>query len=111
MTEMARAYLRIYGRVQGVFFRATMKEVADSLGVKGWVRNMPDGSVEAVIEGPREAVGEVIKWAHRGPPLARVKKIVIIWEPYRGEFDEFYIRYDTEPYEPEEIRREIHELG
>ncbi len=91
--EMVRAHLRIYGRVQGVFFRATMKEVADRLGVCGWVRNLPDGSVEAVVEGPRDRVEEIIRWAHRGPPAARVERVEVRWEPYRGEFRGFRIRY------------------
>ncbi|KSW12094.1 acylphosphatase [Pyrodictium occultum] len=103
---MARAYLRIYGRVQGVFFRATMREVARRLGVTGWVRNMPDGSVEAVVEGPREAVEEVIRWAHRGPPAARVERVVVVWEPYRGEYRDFTIRYDLEPYRPTPLQEE-----
>jgi len=90
---LVRAHLRIYGLVQGVFFRATMREVARRLGVKGWVRNVPDGSVEAVIEGPRDKVEELIKWAHRGPPAACVEKVVVRWEPYKGEFKDFRIRY------------------
>ncbi len=94
LTEMVRAHLRIYGLVQGVFFRANMKRIADSLGVKGWVRNVPDGSVEAVVEGPRDKVEELIRWAHRGPPLARVERVEVTWEPYRGEFRDFRIRYD-----------------
>lgn len=70
-----------------------MREVAKRLGVKGWVRNVPDGSVEAVIEGPRDKVEELIKWAHRGPPAACVEKVVVRWEPYKGEFKDFRIRY------------------
>ena len=93
MAEMVRAHLRIYGLVQGVFFRATMKEVADRLGVKGWVKNLPDGSVEAVVEGPRDKVEQLIRWAHHGPSAARVEKVVVEWEPYRGEFRSFSIRY------------------
>ena len=80
--------------MQGVFFRTTMKEVADRHGVKGWVRNLPDGSVEALLEGRRRDVEAVIRWALRGPPLARVEKLVAVFEPYRGEFKEFTIRYD-----------------
>lgn len=91
--EYARAYIKVYGIVQGVFFRSSMKRVADKLGVKGWVRNLPDGSVEAVIEGPRDRVEELIKWAHRGPPLARVDKVEVVWEQYVGEFKDFRIKY------------------
>ena len=91
---MVRAHIYVYGRVQGVFFRSTMKEVADELGVKGWVRNLPDGRVEAVVEGPEDKVNEIIKWCHRGPPLARVTKVEVHWEEYKGEFKDFRIRYD-----------------
>jgi acylphosphatase len=91
MPELVRAHLRIYGRVQGVFFRSTMREVALELGVNGWVRNMPDGSVEAVVEGEREKVEELIKWAHRGPPLAKVERVEVRWESYRGDWEGFSI--------------------
>ncbi len=91
MPELVRAHLRIYGRVQGVFFRSTMREVALELGVNGWVRNMPDGSVEAVVEGERERVEELIKWAHRGPPLAKVERVEVRWESYRGDWEGFSI--------------------
>ncbi|MEM4049163.1 MAG: acylphosphatase, partial [Zestosphaera sp.] len=66
MSECVRAHLRIYGLVQGVFFRSTMRDVALRLGVAGWVRNLPDGSVEAVVEGVPARVEELIKWARRG---------------------------------------------
>jgi acylphosphatase len=91
MPELVRAHLRIYGRVQGVFFRSTMREVALELGVNGWVRNMPDGSVEAVVEGEREKVEELIKWAHRGPPLAKVERVEVRWESYRGDWKGFSV--------------------
>ncbi|MCD6428128.1 MAG: acylphosphatase [Desulfurococcales archaeon] len=90
---MVRAHLRIYGLVQGVFFRSTMKHVAYRLGVTGWVRNLPDGSVEAVVEGPEDKVRKIIEWAHRGPPLARVEKVEVTWEEYKGEFRDFRIKY------------------
>lgn len=92
--EPVRVHLRIYGRVQGVFFRATMREVATHYGVNGWVRNVPDGSVEAELEGPRRAVEEVVKWALRGPPAARVEKLVAEFLPYTGKYKGFTIRYD-----------------
>lgn len=90
---MVRAHIYVSGIVQGVFFRATMREVARRNGVTGWVRNLPDGRVEAVLEGPEEAVKRVIEWAHRGPPLARVERVEVHWERYRGEFDDFTIRW------------------
>lgn len=70
-----------------------MQEVARSLGVTGWVRNLPDGRVEAVAEGDEEAVKKLIEWAWRGPRLARVENVEVKWEDYRGEFRDFYIRW------------------
>ena len=88
-----RAHVYISGRVQGVFFRSTAKEWADELNVKGWIRNLPDGRVEAVLEGDKREVDELIELMKRGPPLAIVEKIEIIWEDYKGEFKDFRIRY------------------
>ncbi|ABP49913.1 MULTISPECIES: acylphosphatase [Pyrobaculum] len=90
--EMARAHLFIRGKVQGVFFRQSMKEVATRNGVRGWVRNRSDGrTVEAVLEGPRDAVLKVIEWARVGPPGARVEDVEVRWEEYKGEFQDFRI--------------------
>ncbi len=94
MAGLVRAHLLVRGRVQGVFFRANMKRVAEENGVTGWVRNLPDGeSVEAVLEGPRDAVERVICWSLRGPPAARVVEVHVRFEEYRGEFTGFSIRY------------------
>jgi acylphosphatase len=68
-------HLKIYGFVHGVSFRAGMARVADSQGVRGWVRNLNDGTVEALLEGDEKAVGKVADWAKRGPPRAVVKKV------------------------------------
>lgn len=94
VVEFVRAHLIVKGLVQGVFFRANMTRKARSEGVKGWVRNLPDGmTVEAVLEGPRDAVERVICWALRGPPAARVDSLQVEFLPYTGEFDDFTIRY------------------
>ncbi len=85
--------MHVYGMVQGVFFRANMRERARRLGLKGWVRNLSDGSVEAVIEGDEEKMEELIRWAARGPPLARVERFEMKREEYEGEFKDFEIRY------------------
>ncbi|MEM2237087.1 MAG: acylphosphatase [Candidatus Caldarchaeum sp.] len=69
--------VRVYGRVQGVFFRSSMKEVADELGVDGWVRNVEDGSVEALVVGEEEKVKKLVEWCHRGPPLAKVQRVTV----------------------------------
>ncbi len=91
--ECVRAHLKIYGIVQGVFFRSSMRDLAISLGVRGWVRNLPDGSVEAVAEGPKEAVEELVRWAHRGPPTAVVDRVEVEYSRCEGRFKDFRIKY------------------
>jgi acylphosphatase len=88
-----RAHVFVRGRVQGVFFRTETKYTADSHGVKGWVRNLPDGRVEAVFEGEEEAVKALIEFCKRGPPGARVTSVDLMWEDFIGEFDGFKIKY------------------
>jgi len=88
-----RAHVTISGSVQGVFFRAHMREIADELGVHGWVKNRWDGKVEAVLEGPKDPVDNLIKWCHKGPPYAVVEGVDIEWEKYRGEFSSFSVTY------------------
>lgn len=90
---MQRLHLIIHGKVQGVFFRQKMKDTAAALGVKGWVRNLPDGTVEAVVEGEASRVQALAEWCHRGPPIAKVEKVEQQEEPCRGEFTEFSIIY------------------
>jgi len=91
--EKVRAHVMIDGRVQGVFFRHHTRETAFHLGVKGWVRNRRDGSVEAVFEGDKESVHRMIEWCHQGPPAARVTKVHQAWEEYTGEFEDFSVTY------------------
>jgi acylphosphatase len=81
----ARARVVIRGRVQGVFFRAETRERARSLGLRGSVRNMPDGTVEAVFEGERERIESILIWCHRGPALARVDDVEVHWEEPQGD--------------------------
>ena len=88
-----RAHVLVSGRVQGVFFRTETKYKADSHGVKGWVRNLPDGRVEAVFEGEEEAVKALVEFCERGPPGARVTNVDLTWEDFTGEFDGFRIKY------------------
>lgn len=89
----ARAHIHIYGRVQGVFFRSTTKERAQALGVRGWVQNCSDGSVEAVFEAEKDAIEKMVKWCTKGPPGAFVENVDVQWENYLGEFDGFSIVY------------------
>lgn len=84
-----RVHVFVAGRVQGVFFRQNTKRQADSLGVKGWVRNLPDGRVEAVFEGEKSAVKALVDYCHRGPSSARVDNVEINYEDYKGEFSDF----------------------
>ena len=91
MSAIAR-HLSISGRVQGVFFRAWTREQADRLGVKGWVRNCPDGHVEAHVEGETPAVEQMIQCLSEGPRAAKVEK-VRIWDVDTFEFDGFEVRH------------------
>lgn len=86
-------HLIIKGYVQGVFYRASTRDTAVRLGLKGWVRNLPDGNVEAVFEGPVDKIHQAIQWCREGPPGARVMNIWEKWEDYAGDFDSFDIRY------------------
>ena len=89
-----RAHVWILGRVQGVSFRAYAVDEATARGVAGWVRNMPEGRVEAVFEGERAAVEAMVAWCRRGPPAARVTSVDVTWEEPKGEID-FGVRYST----------------
>ena len=88
----ARARVRIRGRVQGVFFRAELRDRASSLRVKGWVSNEPDGSVEAVLEGEREQLEMLVEWCRRGPRGAVVEDVEVAWEEARGDLSGFSVR-------------------
>lgn len=80
-----RAHLFISGRVQGVCYRAYCEEEATARGVAGWVRNLHDGRVEAVLEGTRDAVEQAIAWCRKGPPTAKVTEVDVRWEEPKGE--------------------------
>lgn len=84
---MKKAHLLISGRVQGVFYRAFTKEVAESLGLKGWVRNLRDGRVEAVFEGDEDKISIAIERCKEGPPFAKVDNIEITWSEPEGLVD------------------------
>ena len=89
----ARAHIFVSGRVQGVFFRDHTQRWASSLNLTGWVRNIRDGRVEALVEGDKEKIEELISRLEEGPPLAQVDKVDVSWEDYKGEFKDFRITY------------------
>ncbi|MBD2664303.1 acylphosphatase [Richelia sinica FACHB-800] len=82
--KQVRAHVFIAGRVQGVGYRYATVDTATELGLTGWVRNLPDSRVEAVFEGAREVVEEMVRWCHAGPPAAMVKEVVLEYESPEG---------------------------
>ena len=90
---MKRIHVYISGIVQGVCFRAATRRAAVGLNLSGWVRNMEDGNVEAVIEGKDADVEKMLAWCKIGPPAARVEKVIIAEEHYTGGFSGFSIKY------------------
>ncbi len=88
-----RAHIFVSGRVQGVFFRAFTRDVARSFGINGWVRNLPDGRVEAVLEGKKEDIENALKEIKKGPPHAIVENIDISWDEKVEDLKDFVIRY------------------
>ncbi|MFO7644469.1 MAG: acylphosphatase [Desulfosarcina sp.] len=92
MQEKVGAHVIVYGRVQGVFFRAQTQRTAALYGVSGWVRNKSDGSVELLAEGSKPDVVALVGWCKKGPPAARVERVDITWQSYGGGFDTFDVR-------------------
>jgi len=92
MADRARVHLLVKGRVQGVFFRQSTVDEAERLGVAGWVRNLPDGRVEVLAEGGRDALEGLVRFCHRGPPAARVEGVEVVWGPYGGDLGPFASR-------------------
>jgi acylphosphatase len=90
--EIVSKRIVVAGRVQGVWYRGSMQQYADQLGLVGWVKNLPDGRVEAVAEGPAEEVRALLRWCATGPPGARVAEVLSNDQPVSG-FDEFSVRY------------------
>ena len=86
-------FVRVSGRVQGVWFRASTKQKAEQLGVTGWIRNTSDGCIEAIFEGNKNMVKEMVDWCNHGPPHAKVENIEIKNQPVTNAFDGFAIKY------------------
>ena len=91
--EQVRAAALIKGKVQGVWFRASTKKMADSLGLAGYVRNLPLRRVEAVFQGPKDIVDQALAWCHQGPAAARVNEVRVSWQEFEEGLAEFEIRY------------------
>ena len=89
----ARAHIFVSGQVQGVFFRQSTREKAQTSGVTGWVRNLPDGRVEAVFEGEEENVKELIDFCRKGPRGAVITNVDMAFERFTGEFRNFKVTY------------------
>ena len=93
ISTQTRAHVFVSGRVQGVSFRWYTQRKAQELELTGWVRNLWDGRVEAIFEGDKETVQQVVSWCHRGDPPARVEDIDISYEAPTGEFKGFRITW------------------
>ncbi len=93
MSDKKRVHVIVKGRVQGVFFRAYTRDEAVKFGLSGWVRNRPDGSVEALVEGEMGAVAKMIQWFYKGSPHSLVETVKVTEEPPVGDTDTFEIHY------------------
>lgn len=89
--ELASVRATVYGRVQGVFFRSFTSRKARDLGLTGYVRNMPDGTVEVYAEGEKEKLEELIAALKVGPPAAKVEKVATHWSDYSGKYPGFVV--------------------
>ena len=89
----SRAHIYVSGNVQGVFYRYETKKQAELHSVNGWARNLQDGRVECLFEGKKEDIEKMIEFCRQGPPSAQVDDIDIQWEDWKGEFDDFQIKY------------------
>ena len=90
--DLERAHVRISGQVQGVFFRDSTRQKAEELNLAGWVKNLPDGRVEAVFEGPPDGVKEMLRWCEEGPQQATVENIDTDIEDPVGDLSGFEVR-------------------
>jgi acylphosphatase len=93
VTDMASLAATVRGRVQGVFFRAFTQSHARQLGISGYVRNLPDGSVEVRAEGEKSQLELLESYLRMGPPASRITEVVTNWSEYTGEYKGFYIRH------------------
>jgi acylphosphatase len=92
MSERVRAHVHVTGKVQGVYYRANTRDAAREQGVDGWVRNLDDGRVEGVFEGPESDVETLVEWCHDGSPRARVDEVAVEYEAPEG-LDGFEVKW------------------
>jgi acylphosphatase len=90
--DLERAHVRIAGQVQGVFFRDSTRQKAEELNLAGWVKNLPDGRVEAVFEGPPDEVKKMLRWCEEGPQQATVENVDTDIEDPVGDLSGFEVR-------------------
>jgi acylphosphatase len=94
MADVAHLSATVYGRVQGVYFRYFVQNVAGRLGLKGYVRNLASGdAVEVQAEGEKQQLNKLLEQLKLGPPRARVERVEVKWADYSGQFDDFSVRY------------------
>jgi acylphosphatase len=89
--DLERAHVLVSGQVQGVFFRDSTRQKAEELGLAGWVKNVPDGQVEALFEGPSESVREMVDWCKEGPQRASVENVDVDFESAGGDLETFEV--------------------
>jgi acylphosphatase len=93
MSEKVQFHATVYGYVQGVSFRYYTLKQAQALGLAGLVRNLPDGTVEVIAQGARDAATQLLDWLHRGPSGAEVDHVDVEWQEPRGQFRLFEVRH------------------
>jgi acylphosphatase len=91
-SESLQLHAVVHGRVQGVNYRYYTQQTAADLGLTGWVRNLPEGTVEVTAEGSRIRLERLLRWLRQGPPSARVDGIEVNWLPATGEYPDFRVR-------------------
>lgn len=91
MSNVRRVHILVSGMVQGVFFRHSARQLAEKLGLVGWIRNNPDGTVEALAQGEKKSLEEFIAWCKKGPSASQVEKVDIEWDDKQGDHNDFEI--------------------
>ncbi len=90
--DQQRAHVYVSGDVQGVFFRDSTRQKAQQLGLAGWVKNLPDGRVEALFEGPSKKVREMVQWCQQGPPHAAVEDVDVEFDAAQEDLSGFEVQ-------------------